>query len=67
MCLICIEYQKGKMTLTEGFRALGEMAISIGPEHTEEVKGILIEGLNKEYEALRDAIQGGIVDDTAAD
>jgi hypothetical protein len=69
MCLICIEYQKGGMTFDEAFRALGEMAVGLGPEHTEEVKGILIQSIHEEYERLRDAIQDTQLsqDDTATD
>jgi hypothetical protein len=57
------------MTFDEAFRALGEMAVELGPEHTEEVKGILIQSIHEEYEHLRDAIQDTqfTQDDTATD
>ena len=41
MCLICVEYQKGRMSIPEARRALGEMREKIGDEHTEEVRSML--------------------------
>jgi hypothetical protein len=41
MCLICVEYQNGKMTIREARSALGEMREKIGDEHTDEVKSML--------------------------
>ena len=41
MCLICVEYQKGRMTIGEARRALGEMREKIGEEHTDEVREML--------------------------
>ena len=57
MCLICVEYQKGRMTVTEAFRALGEMGSTIGIDHFNEVRDLIIEGMSKEYETLRDAVR----------
>ena len=41
MCLICVEYQNGKMTIREARSALGEMREKIGDEHTDEIKSML--------------------------
>ena len=37
MCLICIEYNKNKLTLDEAWRNLHEMYEVIGEDHTWEV------------------------------
>ena len=39
MCIVCVEYAKGKMTPLEGLRALGEMGSKTEEEkkHIEEV------------------------------
>jgi hypothetical protein len=41
MCLICIEFQKGKMTVEEGWRNLSEMEGTMKPQHVEEVEEML--------------------------
>ncbi len=41
MCLICIEFNKGKMTIDEGFRNLTEMEPSLTKEHVSEVTVML--------------------------
>jgi hypothetical protein len=41
MCLICIEFEKGRMTFQEGWRALGEMREQLEPGHIEEVEAKL--------------------------
>ncbi len=41
MCLICIEFQKDKMTIREARRALGEMIIGLEDEHVDEVEKML--------------------------
>ena len=41
MCLICIEFERERMTITEARRALGEMSSVVGPEHTEEIEQML--------------------------
>lgn len=43
MCLICIEFQKQKMTVNEARRALGEMKVTLEDEHVEEIKEMLRE------------------------
>ena len=37
MCLICVEYNKKKLTLDEAWKNLHEMYDTIGEEHTWEV------------------------------
>jgi len=46
MCLICVEFDKGRMTLREARRAFPEMSAKLSPEHAAEVK--------KRLEALTD-------------
>ena len=41
MCLICVEYEKGKLTIKEAYRNLGEMNESLEPEHVQEVESML--------------------------
>ena len=41
MCLICIEFQKEKMTIKEARRALGEMIVGLEDEHVVEVEKML--------------------------
>lgn len=48
MCLICVEFQKERMTIPEANRALGEMIVVIGAEHASEVKQMLREAAEKQ-------------------
>ncbi len=41
MCLICVEFNKSAMSLSEARRALGEMREKIGEKHAEEVEATL--------------------------
>ncbi len=41
MCLICVEFQKQKMTIKEARRALGEMIVGLEGEHVEEIEKML--------------------------
>ncbi len=41
MCLICVEFQKDRMTLTEARRAFGEMIVGLEPEHARQVEEML--------------------------
>jgi hypothetical protein len=38
VCIICLEFEKGRMTAKEARRALGEMVSKLGTEHAEEVE-----------------------------
>ena len=42
MCIICVEFEKEKLTIDEARRNLGEMAESLG-EHADEVEAMLRE------------------------
>ena len=41
MCLICVEFQKGKLTVLEAFQNLSEMEETLSQEHYEEVLNTL--------------------------
>ena len=41
MCIICLEYQKNKLTLKEARRNFTEMALNIDTEHRQEVEDML--------------------------
>lgn len=43
MCIICVHYEKEKMTIKEASRALKEMRVAMDPEHVEEVEKMLYE------------------------
>jgi hypothetical protein len=43
MCIICLEFEKGRMSIKEARRALGEMVPKIGDRHGEEVERTLRE------------------------
>ncbi len=41
MCLICVDFQRDKLTAFEAKRALGEMREKIGDEHAREVEEMI--------------------------
>jgi hypothetical protein len=43
MCLICVEFDKEKLTLKEAWRNFGEMSSTLEPEHREEVMNMLMD------------------------
>ena len=43
MCIVCVEYAKGKMTPNEALRALGEVTTEPPDKHTEELAIKLME------------------------
>lgn len=43
MCIICVDFQKQRMTLNEAKRAYGEMVEAMDPEHAREVREMLTE------------------------
>jgi hypothetical protein len=43
VCIICVEFEKGRMTAKEARRALGEMVPNVGAEHGEQVERALRE------------------------
>ena len=46
MCLICVEFQQGRLTITEARRNLSEMVESLEPDHAEEVEELLQEAVD---------------------
>ena len=50
MCLICTEYQKGKLTVNVAWQNLHEMQEIIDPEHVDVVLSMLFFG--DEYENI---------------
>jgi hypothetical protein len=55
MCLICIEYEKQRMTVGEARRAYSEMVSSLEPRHAKAVKAMLDRAAAKEAAAKEDA------------
>ena len=53
MCIICVEFQSGKLRLDEARRNLREMAPSLGEEHSLVVEELLKEE-EKEVEDVFD-------------
>ena len=47
MCIVCLEFEKGRLTAKEARRALGEMVVKIGPAHAAEVERLLREAEDK--------------------
>jgi hypothetical protein len=47
VCIICVEFEKGRMTAKEARRALGEMVPKVGDKHSEEVERVLREAEEK--------------------
>jgi len=43
VCILCVEFEKGRMTAKEARRALGEMVPKVGAEHAEKVERVLRE------------------------
>jgi hypothetical protein len=41
MCLICVDFQRQRLTLPEARRALMEMAQTLDPGHQDEVREML--------------------------
>jgi len=41
MCLVCVEYEKGKLRIDEAFHNLGEIKEIIGEDHYKEVYAAL--------------------------
>ena len=44
MCLICTEYQKGKLTVNEAWNNLREMQDTLDPEHVDVILTLLFFG-----------------------
>ncbi len=52
MCIICLDFQKGRLTTKEARRALGEMVVTLDKRHVEEIEATLSKS---EAEAARQA------------
>ncbi len=48
MCLICVEFQKNKMTAGEARNAFREMVVGMDPAHAEEVRNMLRDAEQKQ-------------------
>ncbi len=48
MCLICVEFQKQRMTPGEARRALGEMIGDLDTDHVEQVEEMIAEAEDKD-------------------
>ena len=53
MCLICVEYNKNKITLREAWKNLNEMSENIGEKHTWEVIDMLWSEEQRREEEIR--------------
>ena len=42
MCLICIEYEKGKLKAAEALRNLSELKENLDPDHVKEIQRKII-------------------------
>jgi hypothetical protein len=41
MCIICVDFDKGRLTTREARRALGEMVVSLEKKHVDEIERAL--------------------------
>ncbi len=41
MCIICVEFQKNQISIREAYSILGEVAISLDPDHLIEINEML--------------------------
>tara|TARA_Y100000034_G_scaffold135355_1_gene206965 strand:- start:1413 stop:1658 length:246 start_codon:yes stop_codon:yes gene_type:complete len=48
MCIICVEYQEGKLTANEAWKNLNEMQILLDVEHIDDILNMIFFG--DEYE-----------------
>ena len=48
MCLICVEFKKETLTITESWRNLREMKEGMSDEHYDEVVSMLVEAYEEE-------------------
>lgn len=55
MCMICVEFQKERMTINEARRALGEMVETFEDDHAEEVEEMIAEAEAEQEEEEQDA------------
>ncbi len=61
MCLICVEFQKQRMTSGEARRALGEMVHQLDDDHVEEVEEMIAEAeADADADALDRDVDGNV-------
>jgi hypothetical protein len=53
MCIICIDFARGALSLREARRALGEMRSALEPEHVRQVEQKLEEADEEEPPSSR--------------
>jgi len=56
MCLICIEYEKGKLKAREALRNLAELKENLDPEHVRELQKRIITDVWEERENNEDSV-----------
>lgn len=59
MCLICVEFQMKRLTISEARRNLSEMVSGLDDEHVEEVNDLLDRALDDEHAETVETIGGG--------
>ena len=47
MCIICVDFNKGSLTIDEAFRNLREMKEVLPDEHYDEVVALILEQLEE--------------------
>ena len=52
MCIICVDLEKEKLTLSEARRNFGEMESTLDPEHREELREKLYPKTTYDYREL---------------
>jgi hypothetical protein len=62
MCIICVEFEKGKLNLGDAVRNYGEMKSTLTPEHQKEIEEVLFNNFPF-YPPEYDDYDGGFDDD----
>jgi len=62
MCLICVEFKKETLTITESWRNLREMKEGMSDEHYDEVVAMLVEAYEEERQENFDASEESLAD-----
>jgi hypothetical protein len=52
MCLICVEFNSGKLTLEEAWRNLGEMLETMEEDHRDDVFTLLYDAVDARLERI---------------
>ena len=67
MCIICIEFEEGKLNLGEAVRNYGEMKDSISPKHQKEMEENLFNNFSFYPNSHHDYDFGRDIDDVGPD